>query len=198
MQARSLEVASQYGVDIHVRSAFHPQPGTWIVPQEKNTMLEKAQVSALALDKNEVRLSIVDVPDQPGIAARVLSMLAKKQIPVDMIIQSAPTHTGVNDISFMTPRASAHKAREALADAAKSLKARVDLHEQVAKISAVGTGFRHHPEVAARMFETLAEHKINIHMIVASDLRISCVVDAKFGETALRALHRAYGLGKKK
>jgi aspartate kinase len=98
----------------------------------------------------------------------------------------------------MTPRSFAAKAKEALASAAKRLKARVDIHEHVAKISAVGTGFRHHPEVAARMFETLAANKINIHMIVASDLRISCIVDAKHGETALRALHRAYGLGRKK
>ncbi|MBI3551805.1 MAG: aspartate kinase [Elusimicrobia bacterium] len=196
MQARSLEVAASHGVSIHVRSAFHREPGTWIVPKENNTMLEKARVSALALDKNEVRLSIVDVPDRPGVAAEVLSVLAKRDIPVDMIIQSAPTHRGVNDISFMTPRAWASKAREALASAAKELNARVDLHEHVAKISAVGTGFRHHPWVAARMFETLAKNKINIHMIVASDLRISCVVDAKHGETALRALHRAYGLGK--
>ena len=161
-------------------------------------MLENAFVSSLALDKNEVRLSVVDVPDQPGVAAQVLSALAEQDIPVDMIIQSAPTHAGVNDISFMTPRSSAAKAKDALGAAARKLKARVDLHEHVAKISAVGTGFRHHPWVAARMFETLAKNKINIHMIVASDLRISCVVDAKHGELALRALHSAYGLGKKK
>jgi aspartate kinase len=97
----------------------------------------------------------------------------------------------------MTPKAFAAKARAALDAAARPLKARVDLHEGVAKVSAVGTGFRHHPWVAARMFETLAEQKINIHMIVASDLRISCVVDLKHGEQALRALHTAYKLSKK-
>ena len=197
MQARSIEVAQRYGVAIHVRSAFQPLTGTWIVPKEKR-MLEKAFVSSLALDKNEVRLSVVDVPDVPGVAARVLSALAAGDIPVDMIIQSAPTHAGVNDISLMTPRAFANKAREALAGIARALKARVDLHDQVAKVSAVGTGFRSHPWVAARMFETLAKQKINIHMIVASDLRISCVVDAKHGETALRALHKAYGLSRRK
>lgn len=194
MQSRSLEVAERYKVSIHVRSAFHPQKGTWIVPREKESMLEKAHVSALALDKNEVRLSVADVPDRPGVAAEVLSTLASRDIPVDMIIQSAPTHHGVNDISLMTPRGSAAKAREALAATAKRLKARVDLHEHVAKVSVVGTGFRHHPWVAATMFETLAKNKINIHMIVASDLRISVVVDAKHGEPALRALHKAYGL----
>jgi aspartate kinase len=197
MQARSLEVGARYGVSIHVRSAFHPVKGTWIVPKENESMMEKAHVSALALDKNEVRLTIADVPDRPGVAAEILGTLASRDIPVDMIIQSAPTQEGLNALSFMTPKGFAGKARQALDEAAKHLKARVDLHENVAKVSAVGTGFRHHPWVAARMFETLAEHKINIHMIVASDLRISCVVDLKHGEQALRALHSAYKLAKK-
>jgi aspartate kinase len=197
MQARSLEIAERFGVSIHVRSAFHPQNGTWIVPKEDN-VLEKAFVSSLALDKNEVRLSVVDVPDRPGVAAQVLSALARKDIPIDMIIQSAPTHSGVNDISLMTPRAHAAQAKDSLAAIAKKLKARVDVHDKVAKVSAVGTGFRHHPWVAATMFEALARHKINIHMIVASDLRVSCVVDLKQGEPALRALHKAYGLERKR
>jgi aspartate kinase len=197
MQARSLEVGARYGVSIHVRSAFQPMKGTWIVPKEKESMMEKAHVSALALDKSEVRLTIADVPDRPGVAAEILGSLAKRDIPVDMIIQSAPTQEGLNSLSFMTPKNFAAKARQALDAAAKPLKARVDLHEGVAKVSAVGTGFRHHPWVAARMFETLAEQKINIHMIVASDLRISCIVDLKHGEHALRSLHTAYKLSKK-
>lgn len=197
MQARSLEVAERYGVAIHVRSAFHPGPGTWIMPSKEKNMMEKAMVSALALDKNEVRVSIVEVPDRPGVAAEILSTLSAQDIPVDMIIQSAPSREGVNHISLMTPRAFAPKAQAALAQTAKRLKARVDVHEHVAKVSAVGTGFRHHPWVAARMFETLAKHKINIHMIVASDLRISCIVDSRHGEAALRALHKAYGLERK-
>jgi aspartate kinase len=198
MQSRSLELAARYGVAIHVRSAFHPVPGTWIVHKENRSMMEKAWVSALALDKNEVRLNIADVPDRPGVAAEVLRALAAAGIAVDMIVQSAPSHVGRNTISFMTPRGSQTKAREALASVAKKLKAAVDIHEQVAKISVVGTGFRHHPWVAEKTFETLASHKINIHMIVASDLRISCVVDLKHAETALRALHTAYGLARKR
>ncbi|MDD5629507.1 MAG: aspartate kinase [Elusimicrobia bacterium] len=197
MQPRSIEVAERFGVSIHVRSAFHPQPGTWIVPKG-DTMLEKAFVSALALDKSEVRLNVTDVPDRPGVAASVLSALAERHIPVDMIVQSAPSRAGVNAISLMTPRSFAAKAREALAPLARRLGAAVDIRDGVAKVSAVGTGFRHHPGIAARMFDTLAEHKINIHMIVASDLRISTVVDAAHGETALRALHKAYGLARKK
>ena len=196
MQARSMEVAERFGVEIHVRSAFHSLPGTWVVSKEK-LMLEKAFVSSLALDKSEVRLTVVGVPDQPGVAARVLTALAEDNIPLDMIIQSAPSQSGVNDMSFMTPKASAVKAKKALEKVAKALRAeRVDLNEQVAKISAVGTGFRHSPKIAATMFTALADQKINIHMISASDLRVSCIVDLAQGEPALKALHKAYGLGK--
>jgi aspartate kinase len=197
MQPRSIEVAERFGVSIHVRSAFHPQEGTWIVPKEK-AMLEKAFVSALALDKSEVRLNETGMPDRPGVAAMVLSALAARHVPVDMIVQSAPSQRGVNAISLMTPRAFAAKAREGLAPIARRLGANVDIRDSVAKISAVGTGFRHHPWIAAKMFEALAAHKINIHMIVASDLRVSCVVDAAHGEAALRALHKAYGLQRKR
>lgn len=198
MQARSMEVAERFGVEIHVRSAFHSLPGTWVVSKEK-LMLEKAFVSSLALDKSEVRLTVVGVPDQPGVAARVLTALAAADIPVDMIIQSAPSQAGVNDMSFMTPKASAIKAKQALEVVAKALRAeRVDLNEAVAKISAVGTGFRHSPKIAATMFTALADQKINIHMISASDLRVSCIVDLAQGESALKALHKAYGLAKGK
>lgn len=198
MQARSMEVAERFGVEIHVRSAFHPHPGTWVVSKEK-LMLEKAFVSSLALDRSEVRLTVVGVPDQPGVAARVLTALAGSDIPVDMIIQSAPSQSGVNDMSFMTPKAFGVKAKRALEAVAKVLRAeRVDLNDQVAKISAVGTGFRHSPKIAATMFKALADQKINIHMISASDLRVSCVVDLNQGEAALKALHKAYGLARGK
>ena len=160
-------------------------------------MLEKAFVSSLALDKSEVRLTVVGVPDQPGVAAQVLTALAADDIPVDMIIQSAPSQAGVNDMSFMTPKTFALKAKKALEAVAKKLRAeRVDLNEQVAKVSAVGTGFRHSPKIAATMFSALAEQKINIHMISASDLRVSCIVDLAQGEPALKALHKAFGLAK--
>ncbi|UPT74226.1 MAG: aspartate kinase [Elusimicrobiota bacterium] len=196
MMARSMEVAERFGVRIHVRSAFHPQGGTWVVAKEKS-MLEKAFVSSLALDKSEVRLTVVGVPDQPGVAAKVLTALAAENVPVDMIIQSAPAQTGVNDISFMSPKSSALKAKKALESVARSLRAeRVDLNEEVAKVSAVGTGFRRSPRIAATMFSALAAQKINIHMISASDLRVSCVVDLAQGENALKALHKAYGLAK--
>lgn len=202
MQSRSIELAQARKIPLHVRSAFHPGAGTWIVPARRMNMksraLEKASVSSLALDKGEVRLSILDVPDKPGVAAEILSALARQNIPIDMIIQSAPSRAGINALSFMTPRSSAAKAQQALAMAARDTGGRVELDEHVAKVSAVGTGFRHHPWVAAKMFETLAKSRINIHMIAASDLRISCVVDSRHAETALRLLHQAYGLSAKR
>ncbi len=204
LQARSLMVAERFGVSIHVRSAFHPQPGTWIIKKKKenpmskaNPVMEEAFVSSVSLDKGEVRLTIAGVPDRPGVAAKVLSALAFKAIPVDMIIQSAPRAPGSNDISLMTPRSSAGRAREALSEVARKLKARIEINDRVSKVSAVGTGFKQHPWVAARMFEALAKGRINIHMIAASDLRISCVVDSRRAEAAVRLIHKAYGLGRK-
>lgn len=198
MLARSIEVAQRYGVRIQVRSAFHPVPGTWIVPMPEETM-EKANVSSLALDKDTVRLSVVDVPDRPGVAARVLSELARAGVPVDMLVQSAPGKQGSNIISFVTPRAFAEPARRALAGLARSLRARrVDVHDNVVKVTAVGTGFRRRADVAARMFKTLAENRVNIQMISSSDLRVSCIIDRRHAETALRALHKAFGLGRRR
>lgn len=195
-QARAIEMAQRYGVRVHVRSAFHPVPGTWIGPKKERKM-EEASVSSLALDKNEVRLSVVEVPDQPGVAARLLAALAAEGIPADTIVQSAPTHAGVNDISFMTPRAKSAAAKKTLDAAARRMRAkRVDIHERVAKVSVVGTGFRRHAWVAAKTFSTLAASGINIQMISTSDLRISCVVEDRQAETALRALHKAFGLSR--
>lgn len=200
MQARSIELARKFGVKIHVRSAFDPRPGTWIIPKKKKAggkKMEEATVSSLALDKNEVKLTIVGVPDRPGVAALVLSEMARGEIPIDMIVQSSASRRTVNDISFMTPRGSAGSAREALLQAAKRLGARqVDTDERVAKISVVGTGFKHHPWVAEKVFETLAGHKINIQMISTSDLKISCVIAQDQADEALKALHRAFGLYK--
>ena len=196
MLARSIEVAQRYGVRLHVRSAFQPVEGTWIDEPPEDAM-EKAHVSSLAHDAGEVRLTIAGVPDRPGIAAKVLAALADKGIPIDMIVQSSPTTAGLNDISFMCPRGNGQAARAALALAAKKLGARgVELQEDVVKITAVGTGFRRSPKVAALMFATLAEKRVNIEMISTSDLKICCVVQKRHAEGALRALHKAFKLGR--
>ncbi|MBI5210623.1 MAG: aspartate kinase [Elusimicrobia bacterium] len=193
MHARSIEVAQRFGVRIRVRSSFEPGPGTWI--EEGGGTMEEASISSLALDTGEVRLTVVGVPDKPGTAARVLASLSAAGIPVDMIVQSWAVAGGVNHISLMTPRAHARRAREALAGAAKRLGAeRVEVDERVAKVSVVGTGFRHHSWVPTRVFETLARERINIEMIVTSDNRIAVVVALAGARKALRALHAALRL----
>ena len=194
MQARSIAVAHRYRVPIHVRSAFDPRPGTMIVPEETEAM-EDAVVTSLALEKGETKFTIVEVPDRPGVAARILSVLAKDEVPLDMVVQSGASRPAVNDISFLTPRSEAPKARAALERARKLVGAnRVDEQDRVAKVSVIGTGFRGHPWVAARVFETLAKKGINIQMIFTGDLRISTVVGLDEGETALRELHKAFKL----
>jgi len=160
-------------------------------------MMEKAEVSALAVDKSEVRMTVADLPAEPGSPARVLEALSKHGVPTDMILQAAPGPSSKISLSFMTPRAALPKARQALAEAAGALKGRVDTQDHVAKLSVIGTGFRHQAWVAGTMFRTLAANKIDIHLISSSDLRISVVVDARHAETAMRALHTAYGLAKR-
>ncbi|MBI5625370.1 MAG: aspartate kinase [Elusimicrobia bacterium] len=209
MQPRSIELARSAGLPLQVRSAFHAQEGTWIVadrsrgntpsrrPPMARAVTEKTQVSSLAIHKGEVLLSIVDVPDRPGAAAAILARLSGAGIPLDMILQSASGRSKTVSLSFMTDRSHAARARAALAEAARRLpggSARVETDDRIAKVSVVGTGFRRSPEVAARVFDTLSKSRINIRMISASDLRISCVVEASQGEAALRALHGAFGL----
>jgi len=198
MQARSIEVAKIHHVPIHVRSAFHSGPGT-LITSRKGGRMEKANISGLAVHKGEVRVSLVGVPDRPGTAAKVLAALAKASVPADLIVQSAPTTAGVNEISFLAPRAKSQLAEKALKPLAKKLgAARVDVYEGVVKLTAVGTGFRRDPKVAATLFEALAKARINIQMISSSDLRVSCVIDRRHADKALRAAHTAFKLGKKR
>jgi aspartate kinase len=196
MQPRSIEVASRFGVRIHVRSSFEKGGGTWI--EKEGGSMEEASISSLALDKGEVRLTVVGVPDHPGMAARTLSELSRRSIPVDMIVQASAVSGRVNHISLMAPRAFAARAKDALEASAKSLGAeRVETDDKVAKVSVIGTGFRHHTWVPTRVFETLAREKINLEMIMTSDIRISVVVSLDQGERALRALHRAFKMSRK-
>ncbi|MBI4377126.1 MAG: aspartate kinase [Elusimicrobia bacterium] len=195
MQPRSLELGQRHRVAIHVRSAFHPSPGTWILPRDKGAA-EKPRVCALALDRGQARLSVHDMPDRPNSAAQLLSRLSEKGIPVDLIAQSPSPKRGLAELSLTLPKGFASQARQALASACRSLKASLELREHVAKVSVVGNGLRRHPTASARMFETLARHNIDIEMIAASDLRLSCVVDSRCAESAMRALHKAYGLAK--
>lgn len=196
MQARSIEMAKKFGVHIHVRSTFSDTPGT-IIKREVQAM-ENVVVSGIAVDKNQVKLSIMEVPDQPGVAARIFSPLADIGVNVDMIIQSAARGMN-NDISFTIAHSDLKKALSILEKIRKKLGARSVVHDdRIVKIAIVGVGMRSHPGVAARMFSTLARRRINIEMISTSEIRIACVIKKKDMERAVRALHAAFELGKRR
>ncbi|MBD3272349.1 MAG: aspartate kinase [Elusimicrobia bacterium] len=195
MQSRSIEVAKKFGVRIHVRSTFTDKPGT-IIEKEVSKM-EDVIVSGIAIDKNQVKMSMVEVPDRPGIAAAIFGALAREGINVDMIIQSAARGMN-NDISFTIARSSLKRAITALRNVCTKLHAKEIIYdEDIAKLAIVGVGMRSHPGVASKMFETLARARINIEMISTSEIRIACVVKTKHLKKAVSLLHRAFHLQRK-
>lgn len=199
MQGRSIEVAKKFGVDIHVRSTFTTSAGTMITGEEKirRTKMEDVVVSAVTFDKNQVKLSLIDVPDRPGVAAKMFGALAKGGVNVDMIIQSA-ARDKANDISFTISRSELKKAVSILGKVEKDLRAKDIIYDdKVAKISIIGVGMRSHPGVAARMFEALSDNGINIEMISTSEIKVSCIIRSSELQKAAQALHDAFGLNKK-
>ena len=159
--------------------------------------MENAVVSGVTLDLSEAKLSVIRVPDQPGIAYRLLAPLAEAEINVDMIIQNASSD-GFTDFTFTVPKSNLGQARQLVEAVAGEIDAaKVRANSFIAKVSAVGIGMKNHPGVAAQMFKALADENINIHMISTSEIRVSCVIDAKYGELAVRIIHDAFKLGKK-
>ncbi len=159
--------------------------------------IEEPVVKAVTFDKNQVKMSILDVPDKPGVAAKLFGELAKENINVDMIIQSA-AREGCNDISFTISSTDLKKALEVTQKVNSELNAAGVIYEEdMAKVSIVGVGMKSHPGVAAKMFETLAKENINIEMISTSEIKISCIIKREHTETAVKALHKAFELDKK-
>ncbi len=196
LQPRSIEFAMKFGVPIHVRSSFSKNRGT-IISKEVKTM-EHIVVSGVALNKDEAKVTICDVPDKPGIAARIFKHLAKENINVDMIIQNV-SRTGSTDLSFTVPAYDLSKTIKVSNVIAGSVGAGdITVDKDIAKVSIVGIGMRSHSGVAANMFEALADKKINIEMISTSEIKISCVVKKSLGEAAVRAIHDKFKLGKAK
>ena len=196
LQPRSIEFAMKFGVPIHVRSSFSKNRGT-IISKEVKTM-EHIVVSGVALNKDEAKITICDVPDKPGIAARIFKYLAKENINVDMIIQNV-SRTGSTDLSFTVPAGDINKTVKVSNAIAGSVGAGdITVDKDIAKVSIVGIGMRSHSGVAANMFEALADKKINIEMISTSEIKISCVVKKRLGEIAVRAIHDKFKLGKAK
>jgi aspartate kinase len=194
LQARSVEFAKRYGVTVHVRSTFKAGPGTIVTREERG--MEDAVVTGITHDRSQAKISLLRVPDRPGIAAQVFSALGAKTIVVDMIVQNI-SRDGYTDISFTVPRGDSADAAAALQEIARAVGAQGLLHdERVAKISIVGVGMRSHSGVAARMFGALSREGINIQMISTSEIATSCVIEDKYAELAVRALHDAFELGR--
>ncbi len=194
LQSRSVEFAKKYGVTVHVRSTFNHDPGTLVTKEER--AMEEAVVTGVTHDRNQAKISILRVPDRPGIAAQVFGAVAAQNIVVDMIVQNI-SRDGYTDISFTLPRGDHARAASALEDIAARVGAQGIVHdERVAKISIVGVGMRSHSGVAAKMFGTLSREGINIQMISTSEIAVSCVLEDKYVELAVRALHDAFELGR--
>ena len=193
LQARSVEFAKKYGVPVHVRSTFKPDPGTLVTKEDQG--MEDVVVTGITHDRGQAKLSILRVPDRPGIASRVFGSLGSQNIVVDMIVQNI-SRDGYTDISFTLPRADRARAEQVLANAAREVGAAgVATDDRVAKVSIVGVGMRSHAGVAARMFDTLSKEGVNIQMISTSEIAVSCVIEDKYTELAVRALHDAFELG---
>ena len=196
LQTRSVEFAKKYDVPVVVRSSFSDNPGTFVVKEDED--MEKVAVSGVAYDKNQAKITVTAVSDRPGVAARLFQAIAEANVVVDMIVQNVSSDGQATDISFTVPKTDSKKALTLTEGLAAELGAKgVTLREDIAKVSVIGVGMRTHSGVAAKMFETLAKHGINIMMISTSEIKVSCVIGAKYTELAVRVLHDAFGLGEK-
>jgi aspartate kinase len=192
LNLRSVEFARNHRVPLHVRSSFTWEPGTWVVEEEAS--MEQAVVTAVTHDVTEAKVTVIGVPDRPGLAARLFRGLADRHVNVDMIVQNTSLH-GTTDISFTVPGYDLAVSTEVCEALVPELGATgVDCDSDVARVSLVGVGMKTHPGVTALTFETLAAAGINIEMISTSSIRISCMIRAEAAEEAVRALHAAFEL----
>jgi aspartate kinase len=194
LQIRSVELAKKYNVSIHVRSSFSDNTGTIVTKEDEE--MEKVMVSGVTYNQNEAKITILRVPDKPGVASKIFTPITEANINVDMIIQNTSTD-GYADLTFTVPKADFKKALGIVQKTARELNA-VDVlsDPNIAKVSIVGAGMRSHAGVASKMFTVLANVGVNIMMISTSEIKISCVIDAKFTELAVRVLHETFELGK--
>jgi len=192
LQIRSVEFAKKYDVPVHLRSSFSLEEGTMVVNEDSG--MERLVVSGVTHSKNEARITLKKVPDQPGIAAKIFTPVSDAGILVDMIIQNTRAE-GMTDLTFTVPKSDYKKALEIEKKIAGEIGAEAVFgDENVAKVSVTGVGMKNHSGVAARMFSALAKENINIMLISTSEIRISCVVEEKYAELAVRVLHTEFGL----
>ena len=192
LQSRSVELAKKMGVKIVAKSSFNDNEGTTIA--EESGEMEEVLVSGIALDKNQARVSLREVSDRPGVAAEIFTKMAEAQINVDMIIQNASTD-GTTNLGFTVPQSELESVRELISAFDHDIGS-VDFDEAICKVSVVGVGMRSHSGVASSAFSAMAEASINIEMISTSEIKVSMIVDEKFGELAVRVLHETYQLDK--
>ncbi|AGZ81952.1 aspartate kinase [Campylobacter fetus] len=192
LQNRSVELAKKLNVSLVTRSSFNNNEGTLITGEAnmENSSMEQALISGIALDKNQARVTMRGVVDKPGVAAGIFKKLAEKNINVDMIIQNTSHEDGTTSLGFTVPQNEMEAARSVVDGVAKS----VEIDSDVVKVSVVGVGMKSHSGVASLAFSTLANEGINIQMISTSEIKISMIVASKYGELAVRALHKAYEL----
>jgi aspartate kinase len=194
LQPRSVELAKKYNVPVYVKSSFTDEGGTLVTKEGKD--MEKEVLSGVTYDRDQAKITVVHVPDRPGVAARLFMPLSEHNILVDMIIQNASTD-GYTDMTFTVSRKDIREATRIISEVVGEVGAdRVEVDDKVAKVSIIGVGMISHAGVAAKMFEVLAREGINIMMISTSEIKISCVIDAKYTELAVTVLHDAFGLGK--
>jgi len=194
LQIRSVGFAKKYNIPIHVRSSFSEEEGTMVVNEDSG--MERLVVSGVTHDKNQARITLKKVPDQPGIAAKIFTPLAEAGIVVDMIIQNTRAG-GQTDLTFTVPRANYKTALEIEKQIAREIGAEdVFSDDNIAMVSVIGVGMKNHSGVASTMFATLAAENINILLISTSEIRISCIIEEKYTELAVRVLHTAFGLDK--
>ena len=192
LQSRSVEFAAKYSVPVEVNSSFKEGKGTLVTREDAD--MEGVMVSGVTGDRNQAKITIVGVPDRPGIAARVFGAVANANIVVDMIIQNV-SQASTTDISFTVPKADLRNAVDLVQRLSEEIGARsVAVTESIAKVSLIGVGMRSHSGVAAKMFEVLSREGVNIMMISTSEIKISCVIEEKYLELAMRTLHTAFGL----
>jgi len=190
LQIRSVKLAQQYGVPLHVRSTFDEAEGTWVTREED--VMERLVVSGVTYQRNEAKIRIAGVKDQPGVSARLFTPISDAGIVVDMIVQNA-SQDGSTDITFTVPRTDHKRALEMAARVGREIGAQsAEGDEKIAKVSIVGLGMKDHAGVASKMFRTLADEGINIQMISTSEIKISVVIDLSRGEQAMKAVHAAF------
>ncbi|HOV90714.1 MAG TPA: aspartate kinase [Syntrophorhabdaceae bacterium] len=192
LQIRSVEFAMRYNVPIHVKSSFTYGDGTIVCKEDSD--MEQMKITGITYNKNEAKITISKVPDKPGVASQVFTALSDENIVVDIIVQNISKENST-DITFTVGKADAKKAQKIMEEVAKKIGAEnVILDENIAKVSIVGLGMRSHSGVASKMFSILAKEGINIQAITTSEIKISCVIEAKYSELAVRALHSGFGL----